>query len=61
MLLDTASEAALRGFKVVVPADDMSSKGPFGELSAAWVLDSAPANVLMNVTLNCADLIRFSK
>jgi len=42
---------AARGFKVVVPTDGMSSKDPFGELSAAWILANAPAGVSKNVTL----------
>jgi nicotinamidase-related amidase len=58
-VLYTASEAALRGFKVVVPTDGMSSKDPFGELSAAWVLANAPASVSKNVTLSRSGMIRF--
>ncbi|SAL05445.1 cysteine hydrolase [Caballeronia calidae] len=58
-VLYTASEAALRGFKVVVPADGMSSKDPFGELSAAWVLANAPASVSKNVTLSRSNMIQF--
>ncbi|MDR5734000.1 isochorismatase family protein [Caballeronia sp. LZ025] len=60
-VLYTASEAALRGFKVVVPTDGMSSKDPFGEVSAAWVLANAPAGVSTNVTLTRSDMIRFSR
>jgi nicotinamidase-related amidase len=58
-VLYTASEAALRGFKVIVPVDGMSSKDPFGELSAAWVLVNAPASVSKNVTLTRSSMIRF--
>jgi nicotinamidase-related amidase len=59
-VLYTASEAASRGFKVVVPTDGMSSKDPFGEVSAAWVLANAPGGVSKNVTLSRSSLIRFS-
>lgn len=58
-VLYTASEAALRGFKVVVATDGMSSKEPFGELATAWVLANAPANVSKNVTLTRSGMIRF--
>ncbi|MBN3727119.1 isochorismatase family protein [Burkholderia sp. Ac-20379] len=60
-VLYTASEAALRGFKVIVPTDGMSSKESFGELSAAWVLANAPAGVGRNVTLTRAGMIGFPK
>lgn len=58
-VLYTASEAALRGFKVVVPIDGMSSKDPFGELSAAWILANAPASLTRNITLTRSGMIRF--
>jgi nicotinamidase-related amidase len=58
-VLYTASEAALRGFKVVVATDGMSSKEPFGELSTAWILANAPAGVARNVTLTRSSMIGF--
>lgn len=60
-VLYTASEAALRGFKVVVPTDGMSSKEPFGELSTAWILANAPAGVSKNITLTRSSMIRFAQ
>jgi nicotinamidase-related amidase len=60
-VLYTASEAALRGFKVVVPVDGMSSKDPFGEVSAAWVLANAPGSVSKNVTLTRSGMIQFPR
>ncbi|WP_144107500.1 cysteine hydrolase family protein [Paraburkholderia sp. BCC1886] len=60
-VLYTASEAAVRGFKVVVPTDGMSSKDPFGELSTAWILVNAPAGVSKNVTLTRSSMITFSQ
>jgi nicotinamidase-related amidase len=58
-VLYTASEAALRGFKVVVVIDGMSSKDPFGELSTAWILANAPASVTRNITLTRSSMIKF--
>lgn len=58
-VLYTASEAALRGFKVVVPTDGISSKDPFGELSTVWILANAPAGVSRNVTLTRSSMIEF--
>ena len=58
-VLYTASAAAQRGFKVVVPIDGMSSKDPFGELSAAWILANAPGSVSKNVTLTRSGMIKF--
>ena len=60
-VLYTASEAASRGFKVVVPIDGMSSKDPFGEVAAAWVLANAPGGVSKNVTLSRSGMIQFSQ
>jgi nicotinamidase-related amidase len=60
-VLYTASAAALRGFKVVVPTDGMSSKDPFGELSTAWVLVNAPGGVSKNVTLTRSGMITFAQ
>jgi len=60
-VLYTASEASLRGFKVVVATDGMSSKEPFGELSAAWMLANAPASVTKNITLTRSSMITFAQ
>jgi len=58
-VLYTAIEASLRGFKVVVATDGMSSKEPFGELSTAWILANAPASVTKNITLTRSSMIKF--
>ena len=60
-VLYTASEAASRGFKVVVPIDGMSSKDPFGDVATAWVLANAPGGVSKNVTLSRSGMIQFSQ
>jgi nicotinamidase-related amidase len=41
-VLFTAAEAALRGFKVTVAVDRISSNASFGELSTAWIAASGP-------------------
>ena len=57
----TASQAALRGFKVVVPVDGMSSPNPdtlYTEQYTAWHLANAPV-FGGRVTLTKADMIKF--
>jgi nicotinamidase-related amidase len=57
-VLYTASAAALRGMKVVVPVDGMSSAEALSDLTAAVVLTTAP-RVSANVTLTKLDMIKF--
>ncbi len=57
-VLYTASQAALRGFKVVVPVDGMSSGSLYGEKVTAWTLAHAPT-IAQNVTLTKIDMIGF--
>jgi nicotinamidase-related amidase len=57
----TAGEAALRGFKVVVPVDGMSSPNEttlYTEQYAAWHLANAPV-FGGRVTLTKIDMIKF--
>ena len=56
-VLYTASGAALRGLKVIVPVDGMSDN-PYSEQYTAWHLTNAPL-VSRNVTLTKFDLIKF--
>jgi nicotinamidase-related amidase len=56
-VLYTASGAALRGMKVIVPVDGMSDS-PYSEQYTAWHLVNAPV-VSRNVTLTKFDLIKF--
>ena len=56
-VLYTASAAALRGMKVIVPVDGMSDS-PYSEQYTAWHLVNAPV-VSRNVTLTKLDLIKF--
>jgi nicotinamidase-related amidase len=57
-VLHTGGEAALRGFKVIVPVDAMSSDELFPELYTAWHLAHA-ARISDQVTLTRLDMIGF--
>jgi nicotinamidase-related amidase len=56
-VLYTASAAALRGLKVIVPVDGMSGT-PYSEQYTAWHLTNAPV-VSPSVTLTKFDMIKF--
>ena len=56
-VLHTASGAALRGFKVIVPVDGMSST-PYAEQYTAWHLTNAP-RLGPQTTLTRIDLIGY--
>jgi nicotinamidase-related amidase len=57
-VLYTASGAALRGLKVIVPVDGVSADNTYAEQYTAWHLVSAP-RVGAQVTLTKMGLIRF--
>jgi len=57
-VLNTASQAALRGFKVVVPVDGMSSSTLYAEQYTAWHLVDAP-RISLQVTLTRSDEVTF--
>jgi nicotinamidase-related amidase len=58
-VLYTASEAALRGFNVIVPVDGMSAEGEgYIEQAVAYILTSAPV-VAPKITLTSIDMIKF--
>lgn len=57
-VLYTASEAAMRGFKVIIPVDGMSAADPFAEKYAAWHLANAPT-VGNHVTLTEISMVHF--
>lgn len=56
-VLLTASDAALRGYKVVVPVDGMSAADRFAELYTAWHLQNTTSSIARNVTLSRSDLV----
>jgi nicotinamidase-related amidase len=57
-VLHTGGEAALRGFKVIVPVDAMSADDLFPEAYTAWHLSTA-ARISNQVTLTRLDMIGF--
>jgi nicotinamidase-related amidase len=57
-VLHTAAEAALRGFKVVVPVDGMSGDSVYPEQYTAWHLANTQ-RVMQQVTLTKVDFIRY--
>jgi nicotinamidase-related amidase len=59
-VLHTGGEAALRGFKVVVPVDAMSSDDLFPELYTAWHLATA-ARISNETTLTKLDMVGFKR
>jgi nicotinamidase-related amidase len=57
-VLYTASAAAMRGMKVIVPVDGVSADTPYAEQYTAWHLANAP--IISNaVTLTSIDNIKF--
>ena len=58
VVLLTGSEAALRGFKVIVPVDGMSSDNTYFEQYTAYHLANAPG-VAQQVTLTRTDMIKY--
>jgi len=57
-VLYTASEAAFRGMKVIVPVDGMSAEVLYAEQYVAWHLVNAP-RVSTQTTLSKTDMIAF--
>jgi nicotinamidase-related amidase len=57
-VLNTASDAAQRGYKVVVPIDTMPAPTPYIQQIVTFYLSSAPT-VSNNVTLTRANMVTF--
>jgi nicotinamidase-related amidase len=57
-VLHTAAEAALRGYKVIVPIDGMSGDSLYSEQYTAWHLANTQ-RVMQQVTLTKVDLIGY--
>jgi nicotinamidase-related amidase len=57
-VLYTASQAAIRGFKAVVPVDGMSASTPYAEQATAYILATAPV-LSGNVTLTRGEMITY--
>ena len=58
-VLYTGSSAALRGIRVVVPVDGMSSEDLFYEQATAWLLAKGTGGIGAKVTLTRSDMIKF--
>jgi hypothetical protein len=60
--IGTGTEAAQRGYKVVVPIDCLSSEDPYMEQYSAWhFYKGGPNAVVRNSTLTRTSMIQFSK
>jgi nicotinamidase-related amidase len=57
-VITTSSEAAQRGFKVIVPVDGMSAAPAYGEQYTAWHLTHAPV-ISSEITLTKTEMIKF--
>ncbi|MGH6737728.1 MAG: isochorismatase family protein [Bradyrhizobium sp.] len=58
-VLYTSSEAALRGFKVILPVDGMSSENLYFDQATAWLLAKGTGGIGPKVTLTTFDMIKF--
>jgi nicotinamidase-related amidase len=59
-VLDTATDAALKGMSIILPVDGMSSTELYAEQYVAWHMVNAPG-VSASTTLTALDMISFSK
>ena len=57
-VLHTAAEAALRGYKVIVPVDGMSGDSVYPEQYTAWHLTHTQ-RIMQHVTLTRVDLVAY--
>jgi nicotinamidase-related amidase len=58
----TGSEAAQRGYKVIIPVDCLSSDDPYNEQYAAWhMFKGGPGVVTGNSTLTRSTMVKFAK
>jgi len=57
-VLYTASEAAQRGFSVVVPVDAITAMTPYAEQFTIWQLANAPI-ISAKITLTKSDMVKF--
>ena len=57
-VLYTGSDAAMRGFNVVVPVDGMSAETPYAEQATAWLLANAPT-IASKVSLTKSDMVTY--
>lgn len=58
VIIETSSEAALKGFKVVVALDATSAATTYAEQFVAWQLVNGPV-ISANITLTTSDKLKF--
>lgn len=58
VIIETSSEAALKGFKVVVALDATSAATTYAEQFVAWQLVNGPV-ISSNITLTTSDQLKF--
>jgi nicotinamidase-related amidase len=58
-VLFTGSEAALRGYNVIVPVDGMSSEDLYFDQASAWLLAKGTGGIGPKVTLTTMGMIKF--
>jgi nicotinamidase-related amidase len=57
-VLYTSSEAAQKGFSVVVPVDAITAMNPYAEQFSVWQLGNAPV-ISTKITLTKSDILKF--
>lgn len=57
-VLYTSSEAAQKGFSIVVPVDATTAMSPYAEQFSVWQLGNAPV-ISAKITLTKSDMIKF--
>ena len=57
-IIDTSSQAAQKGFGIVVPVDAITAINPYAEQFSLWQLGNAPV-ISPKITLTKSDMIKF--
>ncbi len=57
-VIDTSSQAAQKGFGIVVPVDAITATTPYAEQFSVWQLGNAPV-ISPKITLTKSDMIKF--
>ena len=57
-VIDTSSQAAQKGFGIIVPVDAIAATTPYAEQFSVWQLGNAPV-ISPKITLTTSDMIKF--
>jgi nicotinamidase-related amidase len=57
-VIDTSSQAAQKGFGIIVPVDAITATTPYAEQFSVWQLGNAPV-ISPKITLTTSDMIKF--